>query len=83
MIRMSEDGVGVEAYFLEEIRTLSFCCYRYMILVVTANMVDVETSTILLEVVIKLSVDGVEVSKKYILDGRGDEGDGRFQHGRG
>ena len=64
---MSEDGVGVEAYFLEEMRTLSFCCYRDMILVVTANMVDVETSTILLEVVIKLSVDGVEVRSIFLM----------------
>ena len=43
-IRMSDDGVGVEAYFHEEMRTLySFCCYRYMILVLTTEMADWET----------------------------------------
>ena len=28
---MSEDGVGVEAKFLEVMSTKSFCCYRYII----------------------------------------------------
>ena len=43
-IRMSDDVVGSDAYFHEEMRTLySFCCCRYMVLVVTAEMVDVAT----------------------------------------
>ena len=36
----------------------------------------------LLEFVIRLSVDGVEVLQKHILDGCGDEGDCRVQHGK-
>ena len=44
LIRMSDDGVGVEPYSHDEMRKLySVCCCRYKILVVTCEMVDVET----------------------------------------
>ena len=44
LIRMSDDGMGTEAYSHEEMRKrYSFCCCRYNILVVTVGMADVET----------------------------------------
>ena len=42
-MRMSDDGVGAEAYSHEErTRLKSFCFCMYKILVVTGEMVDVE-----------------------------------------
>ena len=55
MIRMSEDGVGVEAKFLEEMSTISFCCYRYIIWVIVVDMVVVIRTTLLGEAVL---IDG-------------------------
>ena len=49
--RMSEDGVGVKAYFLEVMRLL------YHFVVIGKNM----------KVVMKRTGDGIEVSYKYIL----------------
>ena len=44
LIRISDDGVGGEADFHEEMRKLySFCWCRYKVLVVTAEMANVET----------------------------------------
>ena len=62
VIRMSEDGVGVEAYFLEEMRTLSFCCYRYIIWVISVDMVDVIRTALLGEAVL---ID--RKRKKYLV----------------
>ena len=52
---MSEDGVGVEAKFLEVMSTKSFCCYRYIIWVIVVDMVVVIRTTLLGEAII---IDG-------------------------
>ena len=61
MIRTSEDGVGVEAKFLEAMSTISFFCYRHISWVISVDMADVIWTTLLGEVVL---IDGKE---KYIF----------------
>ena len=52
---MSEDGVGVEAKFLEVMSTKSFCCYRYIIWVMVVDMAVVIRTTLLGQAVL---IDG-------------------------
>ena len=52
---MSEDGVGVEAKFLVVISTKSFCCYRYIIWVISIDTTVVIWTTLLGEAVL---IDG-------------------------
>ena len=52
---MSEDGLGAEAKLLEVMSTISFCYYRYIIWVISINMVVVIRTTLLGEAVL---IDG-------------------------
>ena len=59
--------MGAEAHFDGEMRNLdSFCCCVYKILVVIGKMVDVDKRRILLDLLIRMTVDGVEVGNIFL-----------------